>query len=70
MSGTDGGAPVCPASIPATSQLALIASRASLAIRGSRRPICAARSSRWAPGSGSDRTSPRKDSRAVPYLTG
>jgi hypothetical protein len=55
-SGTEDGAPTRSASIPATSQAAERAGRCSRAILGSRRAVCAKRTSAELPGSGARST--------------
>ncbi len=52
LAATAAGAPVCSASIPATSQLAAIAGRDDPTIRRRRSAICIARAGPEAPGSG------------------
>ena len=64
------GAPVCSASIPATSQEAVSDGRVSRAIRGNRRAVWAARASPVTSSSGSERSSPMKTSRTEPYMSG
>jgi hypothetical protein len=67
---TAAGAPVCSASIPATSQLAAIAGRDNRTIRGRRCAICTARAGPGAPGSGRARIRPASAARPGPYISG
>ncbi len=70
LAATAAGAPVCSASIPATSQLAAIAGRAYPTIRGRRSAICIARAGPEEPGSGRARIRPVITLRLDPYISG